>query len=66
MQASHLNSPAIAKRFTTQQQQNSCGIDELIQKAGKFKLIKCFVPNLKPTSRRKTENTVFFSFHYQI
>ncbi|KAK2556408.1 hypothetical protein P5673_021641 [Acropora cervicornis] len=33
MQASHLNSPAIVQRLTTQQQQNSCGIDELIQKA---------------------------------
>ncbi|XP_029196606.2 nucleoprotein TPR-like [Acropora millepora] len=33
MQATHLNSPAIVQRLTTQQQQNSCGIDELIQKA---------------------------------
>ena len=40
MQASHLNSPAIVQRLTTQQQQNSCGIDELIQKAGKLKLMK--------------------------
>lgn len=63
MQASHLNSPAIVQRLTTQQQQNSCGIDELIQKAGKLKLInEVFRFNSKLASRRKTENTAFFHF----